>query len=86
MSNAHTPGPWRYQSNGKRRYNVVHDWQRGGIGESIAQQILRVDDARLIAATLDMAKALKLAETMLSEYCEDYKKIARAALAKAGVE
>lgn len=64
-STQYTLGPWRYQSNGKNRYNVVHDWQRGGIGASIAQQILRAPDARLIAAAPDMAEALIIADVIL---------------------
>ena len=55
---AHTPGPWKYHAD-----NVLAAWRvfseaTAKDGEDIASVWLKEDDARLIAAAPEMAKAL----------------------------
>jgi hypothetical protein len=84
----HTPGPWTVTVVGNG-YSVVHDHERGGIGEPLAQRIKSVYDARLIADAPKLLDALRVCLGHLTGGMDgdwrdcDPAELARAAIANA---
>ena len=59
VTTKHTPGPWQFVEQDRgRKFRVYINIHGSGGGEDIAQNIEFMNNARLIAATPDLLKAI----------------------------